>query len=76
MRRTALLRTRCGCEQYMAIDIAGNRFVELPLRPDCPVLLSINGEDVILEDYIHVRRFERDGTTRDGITIYTEVYPH
>ena len=70
MKRTALLRTRCGCEKYMEID-HDRSWIELPLRIDRPS--DVNKQTVDMTKLFRRRRFRFDGRTADGIFIYTEV---
>lgn len=75
MIRTALLRTRCGCVRYMEVNYL-HRFLEIPLLPDFrdSILTSMETGAVEYEP-LERRMFELDGQTKDGICIYTEVYP-
>lgn len=75
MKRIALLRTRCGCERYMEVDHA-QRYIEMSLLPDFrDSALPLIEADAIQYEPLKKRTFGLDGQTRDGIYIYTEIYP-
>lgn len=73
MTRTAMLRTRCGCTQYLQVSHPPRPVWSMALLPD----LRIGFDESLVDMEVDIKRrdFKFDGQTTDGILIYTEVYP-